>query len=100
MVLVSGSLEGGGEQESLSFKNMKGVLLGLGGATLFAVSTMVNKGVHGFPPYLKALIQLLAAGMPILLWLVFTGGFSMECFSVESFPSLLILTTEKIFRLG
>jgi len=87
MVMVSGVI---GSRE-LQGGNMRGVLLGLGAAVLYAVVVLMNKGIRGVDAYRKSVIQLLAAGMVMIPYLLLTGGFSRVELHGSVLPLLLIV---------
>ena len=71
MVLVSGVLETG-----FSASELRGVVLGLGAAVLYASVILMNKGLKNVGAYDKTFVQLLAAGLVLVPYLLLTGGFS------------------------
>ena len=71
MVLVSGVLETG-----FSASELRGVALGLGAAVLYASVILMNKGLKNVGAYDKTFVQLLAAGVVLIPYLLLTGGFS------------------------
>ena len=71
MVLVSGVLETG-----FSAGELRGVVLGLGAAVLYASVILMNKGLKNVGAYDKTFVQLLAAGVVLIPYLLLTGGFS------------------------
>ncbi len=71
MVLVSGVLNAG-----FAASELRGVALGLGAAALYATVVLLNKQLHGIGAYDKTVMQLLAAAVVILPYLLLTGGFS------------------------
>lgn len=87
MVMVSGVI---GSRE-LPGGNMRGVLLGLGAAVLYAIVVMMNKGIRGIDAYRKSVIQLLAAGMVMIPYLLLTGGFAHIELHGFVLPLLLIV---------
>lgn len=72
MVLVSGII-GDTAQGS---GNTRGILLGLGAAALYASVIILNKRLPGIDPYEKTVIQLSAAGLVMIPYLLFTREFS------------------------
>ena len=72
MALVSGVVESGlpGKGE------LKGILLGLGAAGIYAAVVLLNKTVNKTDPYAKTVIQLACAAAVMLPYLLATGGFS------------------------
>ena len=84
MVLVSGVVgEGGG--------NLRGLLLGLGAAAFYAAVVLLNKGTSGVEPFPRTTVMLLSAGLVMVPYLLFTGGFSGGSFSPLSLLLLLVL---------
>ena len=74
MVLVSGVVGNRDPQNG----DLRGVLLGLGAAVLYAVVVMMNKGTRGVDAYGKSVIQLLSAGLVMIPYLLIAGGFGFE----------------------
>lgn len=70
MVLVSGVTGGG----NLPATNLQGVLLGLGAAVCYAVVVIMNKKTGGIDTCQKTVIQLLAAGLVMVPYLLLSGG--------------------------
>ena len=87
MVLVSGVPETGLPTGS----DLKGILLGLGAACLYAAVVLLNKSVRGVDPYFKTTVQLASAGAVMLPYLLFTGGFTGGEWSLKT-AGLLLLT--------
>ena len=69
MVLISGVI-GGGEQGS----HPRGILLGLGAAVLYAGVVIMNKMIRDVDAYRRTDVQLLAAGLVMLPFLLRGGG--------------------------
>ncbi len=84
MVLVSGVFEGGARPGSL-----RGVLLGLGAAMLYASVVIINKKIPGIDAYRKTTVQLLSAGTVMIPYLLLTGGFG--CGSLTPVRGFLLL---------
>ena len=72
MVLVSGVAEGGVPQWS----ELKGILMGLGAAVLYATVVIMNKRLTGIDPYEKTILQLASAAIALLPYLLCTEDFS------------------------
>ena len=91
MVLVSGVVgnSGGG--------NLRGVLLGLGAAFFYAAVVIMNKKTPGIEPYRRTTVMLLSAGLVMLPYLLFTGGFSNE--SVR-WPAVVLLFVLGVVHTG
>ena len=91
MVLVSGVVGGGG----LKAGNLRGVLLGLGAAVLYATVVIMNKRLSGIDAYRKTTIQLMTAGLVMIPYLLLTGGFRLGAesggFSAVTLLLLLIV---------
>ncbi len=87
MVLVSGVPETG----LPSGQDLKGILLGLGAACLYAAVVLLNKSIRNVDPYFKTTVQLGAAGAVMLPFLLFTGGFTGGEWSLRT-VGLLLLT--------
>lgn len=68
MILVSGV----SFATPLMAAEFKGVLFGLGAASLYAVVVMLNKGLKGIDPYGKTIIQLFAASVSLIPYLLLT----------------------------
>ena len=67
MVLVSGVLDAGGG-------SLRGVLLGLLAAALYASVILINKRMTPMPAMDRTVIQLAAAGVVVLPYAILTGG--------------------------
>ena len=87
MALVSGVVESGlpGKGE------LKGILLGLGAACLYAAVVLLNKTVKETDPYAKTVIQLACAAAVMLPYLLATGGFSGAEWSAKTVGLLLLV---------
>lgn len=79
MALVSGIVENGVPPLS----ELKGILLGLGAAALYATVVIMNKKLPGIDAYEKTIIQLLSAAVAMLPYLLFTG----QSFGAEWTPT-------------
>lgn len=86
MVLVSGAA-GGGENEV----SIPGILLGLGAAVLYAFIVILNKKIPGIDAYRKTSVQLLSAGLAMVPYLLLTGGFRTEGFSLSAAALVLVV---------
>ena len=87
MVLVSGVLGENGAPEV----SVPGILLGLGAAAIYAAVVIMNKKIRGVDTYRKTTVQLLSAGLAMVPYLLLTGGFSTEGFSVSATVLLLVV---------
>lgn len=87
MALVSGVVESGlpGKGE------LKGILLGLGAACLYAAVVLLNKTVKETDPYAKTVIQLSCAAAVMLPYLLATGGFSGVQWTAKTVGLLLLV---------
>ena len=72
MVFVSGILNG----SSLQLRDIKGVLFGLGAAALYATVVILNKKVTLENVYEKTIIQLVAAAVIMIPYLLLTEDFA------------------------
>lgn len=86
MVLVSGVI-GGGPQGG----DPAGVLFGLGAALFYAAVVIRNKKIRDVDAYRKTTVQLLAAGLVMVPYLLATGGFSGLDFSGAAIPLLAVM---------
>ena len=77
MVFVSGILQ----SEGFSLSEIKGVLLGLGAALLYASVVLINKKLTDVPTYEKTAIQLGSAAVVILPYTLITENFAQMVFS-------------------
>ena len=73
-IFVSGIIEGG----LPSFSELQGILLGMGAAVLYASVMVMNKKFTPIPAYDKTIMQLGAAAIVILPYLLFAGGFGIS----------------------
>lgn len=73
MVFVSGVLDGGISDVS----EFKGVLFGLGAAALYASVVMMNQKLREVPTYDKTIMQLGAAAVVLIPYLLLTEDFSV-----------------------
>ena len=77
LVFVSGMMEGG----LPSLSELAGVGLGIGAAVFYATVMVLNKKLSPIPAYDKTVIQLTAASLVILPYLLFTGELSLSALS-------------------
>ena len=68
MVFFSGILEGGAP----TLADLKGVLLALGAAALYAAVVILNKKLPGINAYAKTILQLLSAAVALVPYLLIT----------------------------
>lgn len=87
MILISGVLDGNDTQR----QNMLGILLGLGAAGLYAGVVISNKKTQGVAAYQRTTVQLLAAGIVMLPYLLLTDGFSGMFFTPSTLLLLLVV---------
>ncbi len=87
MVLVSGVIGDSGAQSG----NIKGILLGLGAAVFYSSVVIMNNKIQGIDAYKKTTIQLLSAGIVMIPYLLVTGGFTSEGFSLTAVLLLLVV---------
>ncbi len=69
MVLVSGVTEGG----AIAGNHIKGVLLGLGSALLYAMFVIMNKKIANIDPYTKTVIQMFSVAGVMIPYFVLSG---------------------------
>ena len=72
MVLVSGVTEG----VALSFRQLRGVLCAVGAAIFYATVMLLNKKLTPIPAYDKTVMQLGAAALTIVPYLLLSNGFA------------------------
>ena len=87
MILISGVLDGNGSQQ----RDPLGILLGLGAAALYAGVVITNKKTPDVDAYQRTTVQLLAAGIVMLPYLLLTDGFSGMVFSPATLLLLLVV---------
>lgn len=86
VVLVSGILE----PESMASKdNLKGVLLGLGAALLYACVVTINKGINGVSGMDRTIFQMGPAALAVLPYWLLTDNISAITWQTE--PVIMIL---------
>lgn len=87
MYFVSGMASGGLPQLS----ELKGVLLALGAALLYAMIVITNKMLRDLPAYDKTIFQLALSALVLLPYNLFTGSFQGFTISATSLLFLLAL---------
>lgn len=87
MVLVSGVTG----MESFKLSEMKGVLLGLGAAQLYATVVLMNKKIKDIGPYDKTIVQLASAGAVMLVYTLLVENVSKSDFSLVAVIMLVIV---------
>ena len=86
MVLVSGILDAGFS----GLSEMRGILLGLGAAVLYASVILMNKKMVGIPAYDKTILQLSMASIALLPYVLLTENWAAITVSPLSVILLLI----------
>ena len=87
MVLVSGVVE----MEGFKLSEIKGVLLGLGAAMLYATVVLINKKIRDIGPYDKTIVQLASAGSVMLVYTLLVEKVAREDFTLVAVIMLLIV---------
>ena len=87
MVFVSGVMEGG----LPAFSELKGILLGIGAAILYASVMLMNKKLSPIPAYDKTNMQLGAAALAILPYLLIGGGFGIGGLTAWQWAIFIVL---------
>lgn len=87
MVLVSGIIETGFSGVS----ELKGVLFGIGAATLYASVVLMNKKTAGVPAYPKTAIQLGSAAIVLLPYTILTENFAELTFEPVTIIMLIVV---------
>ena len=85
MILVSGVAG----QSSAGSHPMKGILLGLGAAALYASVVILNKLIRGVPVYEKTIIQLFSASILLLPYMLPHG--SLHAYQLSKSGIILLL---------
>ena len=87
MVLLSGI-----PQDTTSTCNqLPGILLATGAAVFYAAVMLMNKKLSPIPAYDKTIIQLGAASLVIVPYLLLTKGFTFETFSTTGWILLIVV---------
>ena len=86
MVFVSGVLETGGGSSDL-----KGVLLGLGAAVLYASVVLMNKQLGDVPAYDRTIVQLGSSAAVLLPYVLLVEEVSIEAFTPGVIALLLVV---------
>ncbi len=86
MILVSGILN----EDKINFSEMKGILLGLGAAVLYACVVLINKKIDGIGAEDKTTVQLLSAAIVLVPYV----------FAFEGMPEPETLTTTVLILLA
>ena len=87
VMLVSGIIGGHADLSG----NMRGVLLALGAAVLYAVVVVINKKLVGIDAFEKTIVQLLSAGIVMVPYLFLTAGFGGGEWNTKTVVLLLIV---------
>ena len=87
MVFVSGAFEGG----SAAGSDLKGILLGLGAAALYATVVIINNTITGVDAYRKTMIQLASAAAIMIPYILLTEDLSQLVFSRAAVLMLLLV---------
>ena len=87
MVFVSGVMDNGIPK----LAELKGVLLGLGAAVLYAAVVIINKKMPGVEVYQKTTIQLLAAAIIMVPYLLLTEDFTQVQCNTTAIIMLLVV---------
>jgi RarD protein len=87
MVLVSGVAGNGGTRGA----SVQGILLGLGAAVFYSAVVIMNKLIRGVSAYRKTTVQLLSAGLVMIPYLLLTGGFGVDGFTLPVVILLLVV---------
>ena len=87
MVFVSGVLKSG----IGSIQEMKGILFGLGAASLYACVILLNKKIKFISPFDKTIYQLAIAGIVLLPYTYITEDFSTINLNTKSLCLLLVV---------
>lgn len=87
MVLVSGVVQGGLPAAG----ELQGILLGLGAAVLYASVVLLNKALTGIEPFRKTVLQLLAAAVTVLPYVLFTEGLPETLLDAGGLVALIVM---------
>lgn len=85
MVLISWAEKPDGQTDGL-----KGILLGLGAAGLYAAVIILNKKINGVDALRKTVIQLFSAGVSMLPYMLVTGSFFTAPVNLKTTLLLLV----------
>ncbi len=85
MVLVSGVLEGG------AVGSVRGVLLGLAAAALYAAVILMNKKMKPMPGMDRSVVQLFAAGIVVLPYALISGFRGSEALTLRTALLLAVI---------
>ena len=87
MILVSGVIESGMPERT----ELKGILLGLGAAVLYASVVILNKKTPGIDAFEKTIIQLASSAIVLLPYVLLTKQMTFTDISVTTVGMLLIV---------
>ena len=88
MILVSGVAEGGGTGVS----DLRGILLGLSAAVLYSTVVLINKRVKGVDAFDKTTIQLAAAGLVLIPYIIAAQQLSDLEWTWQTAALMLVVT--------
>ena len=88
MVLVSGA--SGASGGAAGADNLRGIILGLGAAALYACVVLLNKRVTGIPVYEKTIVQLFSAAIALIPYMLIRG--TIHTYPLVNTEVLLLLT--------
>ena len=88
MILVSGVAEGGGTGVS----DLRGILLGLSAAVLYSTVVLINKRVKGVDAFDKTTIQLAAAGLVLIPYIIAAQQLSDLGWTWQTAALMLVVT--------
>ena len=71
--------------------HFKGVLLGLGAATLYATVIILNKLIHGIEGIERSFLQFISATAVLLIYVLVSGGFEIAALDVGGWLSLALV---------
>ena len=91
MIFVSGVLDGGQAAAGASSGHLRGVLLGLGAAALYASVVIINKKVQGVGVYEKTIVQLASSAAALVPYMIAAGTFRNYPLTVREQILLLIV---------
>lgn len=87
MVFVSGTVGG----EATGGSNLKGICLALGAACFYSVIAVMNKKITGVDPYSKTVIQLFAAAVTLIPYILATDAYKGVSYDAGMIFKLLVI---------
>lgn len=87
MVLVSGV----NNMDSFKLSEIKGVLLGLGAALLYATVVLMNKKIRDIGPYDKTIVQLASAGVVMFAYTILMEEVTKKDFTLIAVIMLVVV---------